>query len=67
MVIMMPYVQRYCKTFLRYLEKDHVELKGYALFSCRESLDMSNDELHISILSTSFLQREPARRSSFKK
>jgi len=33
MVIMMPYVQRYSKTFLRYLEKAHVELKGYALFS----------------------------------
>jgi len=27
---------------------------------------MFNDELHVSVLSTSFLQREPARRSSFK-
>jgi len=32
-----------------------------------ESLDMLNDELHVSILSTSFLQKIPARRASFKK
>jgi len=32
---------------------------------CSESLDMFNDELNVSILSSSFLQKEQTRRASF--